>query len=78
MSKKDKGKGEDKPKTEVYLDFLGNKILVHEEDGGTVKPEDVPAVKGASLKFEGAGEDVSFDEIKVRATAQPPTLLEPV
>ena len=41
-------------------------ILVHEEDGGTVKPEDVPAVKGASLKFEGAGGDVSFDEIKVR------------
>ena len=66
-----KGKGRDKdeggkPKPEVYLDFLGSRILVHEEDGGTVKPEDVPAVKGASLKFEGAGGDVSFDEIKVR------------
>ncbi len=63
-----KGKGNDEPKgkPDVYLEFLGNRILVHEEDGGSVKPEDVPAVKGASLKFEGAGEDVSFDEIKVR------------
>ena len=58
-----KGKG----KPEVYLEFLGTRIRVHEEDGGSVKPEDVPAVRGAALRFEGAGEDVSFDEIKVRA-----------
>ena len=75
-----KGKGRDKdeggkPKPEVYLDFLGSRILVHEEDGGTVKPEDVPAVRGAALRFEGAGEDVSFDEIKVRfARWRPATL----
>ena len=67
-----KGKGRDKDeggksKPEVYLEFLGTRIRVHEEDGGSVKPEDVPAVRGAALKFEGAGEDVSFDEIKVRA-----------
>ncbi|KAI0758851.1 hypothetical protein C8Q74DRAFT_1300277 [Fomes fomentarius] len=63
--KKGSGKEEEKPKPEVYLEFLGSRILVHEEDGGgSVKPEDVPNVKGASLKFEGAGEDVSFDEIK--------------
>ncbi|KAI0369515.1 hypothetical protein BV20DRAFT_1020563 [Pilatotrama ljubarskyi] len=66
MAEKEKGekKGKDKPKPEVYLEFLGNKIRVHEEDGGSVKPEEVPFVKGASLKFEGAGDDVSFDEIK--------------
>ncbi len=60
-----KGKGDDKPKQEVYLEFLGVRIRVHEEDGGSVKPEDVPAVKGASLRFEGAFEEVNFDEIKV-------------
>lgn len=70
MAAKEKGgerKGKDKPKGEVYLEFLGNKIRVHDEDGGSVKPEDVPLVKGASLKFDGAGDDVSFDEIKVYA-----------
>ena len=66
-----KGKG----KPEVYLEFLGTRIRVHEEDGGSVKPEDVPAVRGAALRFEGAGEDVSFDEIKVRfARWRPATL----
>ncbi|KAI0742983.1 hypothetical protein C8Q80DRAFT_1273557 [Daedaleopsis nitida] len=65
--KEKKGKGrEDKPKPEVFLEFLGSKILVHDEDGGSVKPEDVPNVQGASLRFEGVGEDVSFDEIKVQ------------
>lgn len=77
--KKGNGKEEEKPKPEVYLEFLGSRILVHEEDGGgSVKPEDVPNVKGASLKFEGAGEDVSFDEIKVRAIAHPAMDLSPV
>ncbi|OBZ74753.1 La [Grifola frondosa] len=67
MDQKDgdkKGKGKDKPKPEIWLEFLGNKIRVHEEDGGSLKPEDIPFVKGASLRFDGAGEDVSFDEIK--------------
>ena len=64
-----KGKGEEKAKQEVYLEFLGNRILVHEEDGGSVKPEDVPYVKGASLKFEGPIDDVNFDEIKVCASS---------
>jgi lupus La protein len=59
-------KGKEKSKPEVWLDFLGNKIRVYEEDGGTIKQEDVPYVKGASLKFEGVEGDVSFDEIKVR------------
>ena len=66
MGKQSKQAGKDKPKPEVYLEFLGTRIRVHEEDGGRVKPEDVPAVRGAALRFEGAGEDVSFDGIKVR------------
>lgn len=64
---KDK-KGKEKGKPEIWLEFMGTKIRVHEEDGGSVKSEDVPLVRGASLKFEGSGEDVSFDEIKVRSS----------
>ena len=69
MSQAGKGKdkdGKDKPKAEVWLEFLGSKIRVHDEDGGTIKPEDVPFVKGASLKFDGVEGDVDFDQIKVR------------
>ena len=61
-------KGKEKAKPEVWLDFLGNRIRVYEEDGGTIKEEDVPYVKGASLKFEGVEGDVSFDEIKVSSS----------
>ncbi len=62
---KGKDKGKEKAKPEVWLDFLGNRIRVYDEDGGKIKEEDVPYVKGASLKFEGVEGDVSFDEIKV-------------
>ena len=59
-------KNKDKPKPEIWLDFMGTKIRVYEEGGGTLKEEDVPFVKGATLKFNGVENDVSFDEIKVR------------
>ena len=52
------------------------RILVHEDDGGSVKPEDVPVVKGASLRFDGAAGDVSFEEVKVSigpAAFRPPS-----
>ena len=58
------GKGKAKP--EVWLEFLGQRIRVYDEDGGSVKTEDVPFVKGATLKFDGVEGDVSFDEIKVQ------------
>ena len=58
-------KGKDKPKPEVWLEFMGSKIRVHEEDGGTLKEEDIPFVRGATLKFDGVENDVDFDEIKV-------------
>jgi len=64
--KKGRGqKGKDNAKPEVWLEFMGSKILVHGEDGGGVKSEDVPYVKGATLKFTGCGGDANFTEIKV-------------
>ncbi|EKM52423.1 uncharacterized protein PHACADRAFT_260796 [Phanerochaete carnosa HHB-10118-sp] len=60
----DKKGGKAKAKPEVWLDFLGQRIRVYEEDGGTVKTEDVPFVKGATFKFEGVEGNVSFDEVK--------------
>lgn len=56
---------------ELFIEFMGTKIRVQEgEDGGNVKEEDVPVVKGAALKFEGAGETTSFDEVKVRCVVR--------
>lgn len=68
--KKSSGKGEkaDEPKKEIYLEFLGSKIQIHEDEegNGSVKDEDVPFVKGATLKFDGCGGNVVWSEIKVR------------
>lgn len=66
MAKTSGDKGKNKAKPEVWLEFMGSKIRVHEEDGGTLKEEDIPFVKGATLKFDGVEGDVNFDEIKVR------------
>ena len=66
--KNDKGKSTSSvelPKPEIWLEFMGSKIRVHEEEGGSVKEEDVPHVKGATMKFEGCGGEVQFNEIKV-------------
>ena len=53
---------------ELFIEFMGNKIRVQEdEDGAHVNEDDVPVVKGAALRFEGAGETTSFDEVKARS-----------
>jgi lupus La protein len=68
MAKGDKGKskgGKDKAKPEIWLEFMGTRLRVHEDNGGSVKIEDVPYVKGSTLKFTGCGGDVSFKDIKV-------------
>lgn len=59
--------GEKQPKKDVYLDFMGTKILIHQDDkgNGSIKEDDVPFVKGATLKFDGCGGDVTWSEIKV-------------
>ena len=62
---KGKGKGEEKPKVEIWLEFMGNKILVSHEDGGTIRDDDVIHVSGATLKFEGCGGQLHFPDIKV-------------
>lgn len=62
------GKGEKmEEKKDVFLEFMGTKILIHQdEDGnGFVKEEDIPLVKGATLKFDGCGGEVIWSEIKV-------------
>ncbi|TFY55179.1 hypothetical protein EVJ58_g8410, partial [Rhodofomes roseus] len=63
--KKGKGKEDEKKEPELFIEFMGSKIRVEPgEEGGSVKDEDVPVAKGASLKFDGAGESTTFDEIK--------------
>jgi len=54
-------------KKDVYLEFMGARIMVYTdaEGNGTVKAEDVPFVKGSTLKFVGCGGSVSWNEIKV-------------
>jgi lupus La protein len=66
---KEKGQSSSSTKTEkpeIKLEFMGSKLPVQVEDGnGMVNKEDVPFVQGATLKFEGDVEDVSFNQIKV-------------
>ncbi|KAF9529117.1 hypothetical protein CPB83DRAFT_875734 [Crepidotus variabilis] len=54
------------PKKDVYLEFLGHKLLIKQgEDGnGTIDAADIPFVKGVTLKFDGCGGDVAWSEIK--------------
>lgn len=61
-----KGKQDKAPK-EVFLEFMGTKLLITKDKGGngTVDEKDIPFVKGATLKFDGCGGDVKWPEIKV-------------
>ena len=53
-------------KTEVWLEFMGYKLKVQENDGlASVNAEDVQHVKGSTLKFVGSGSNLSFKDIKV-------------
>ena len=68
---KSKANGKSKEKPEVFLEFMGDKIRVYDdnEDGvGYVKTEDVPFVRGATLKFMGCGGDANFTEMKARVS----------
>ncbi|KAN0136574.1 hypothetical protein V8E53_005621 [Lactarius tabidus] len=57
-------KGAGKAKLEIFVEFLGAKLRVLDEDGGSVAAEDVPRVRGSALRFVGRAGEVSFDEIK--------------
>lgn len=67
------GKKPASPAKEVFLDFMGKNILIQKdsEGNGTVNAEDVPFTKGATLKFDGCGGDVSWAEIKVSSSCSP-------
>lgn len=57
------------PIKEVYLDFLGNKLLIGKDESGngTIKEESIPFVKRATLRFDGCGSaTVTYGDIKVR------------
>jgi len=54
----------EKASPEVFVAFLGRKLRVLVEDGGTVAPEEVPRVRGSALRFTGCGGEVSYDDIK--------------
>lgn len=54
---------EEKP--DIYLEFMGTRLKVNEENGGSVDESEIPYVKGASLKFTGCDGDVRFAEVKV-------------
>ena len=63
---KGKKKEAEEAKKDVYLDFLGHKLLIKEDEegNGIISPEDIPYVKGVTLKFDGCGGDVTWSEIK--------------
>ena len=59
-------KNSDKKDAEVWLEFMGYKLKVQENDGiASVNAEDVQHVKGSTLKFVGLGSNLSFKDIKV-------------
>lgn len=64
------GRDDSSAKQEVYLDFLGHKVRIHKDEkgNGTIEDEDVPFVRGATLRFDGCGGALSWSDIKVRAS----------
>ena len=65
-AKTGKGKAStESAKPEIYLEFMGSKIRVYDEDEGTVKEEDVPHVNGATLKFVGFEGELRYSDMKV-------------
>lgn len=67
LNRDDKDKDKDKPPTEVYLEYLGAKLLIQRdaEGKGFLDAEKIPYVEGATLRFGGAGESLTWEEIKV-------------
>ena len=63
--KDSKDKSSEKPV--VYLDFMGKKLLVKDEENGRVDEAEVPYVKNTALRVTGLDGDLTFDDIKVCA-----------
>lgn len=63
-----KAGGSEKPKqhNEAILEYIGNRITIRRdhEGNGSVDPDDVPFVRGATLRFDGCGGDCTWSDIK--------------
>ncbi|KLO15596.1 hypothetical protein SCHPADRAFT_902232 [Schizopora paradoxa] len=69
MERQNKSGDSSKSKPEVFLEFMGHKIRVHEKDGGTIEEADIPHVKGSVLKFTGLeGATLDMSDLKSRLT----------
>lgn len=55
-------------KKEIWLEFMGKKLRIERDEtgNGRVNEEEIPFIKGSTLKFEGVGENFSWSDIKVR------------
>ncbi|KAL5520353.1 hypothetical protein ACEPAG_9577 [Sanghuangporus baumii] len=63
--KKD-SKDDKKPsKPEVFLEFMGKKLKVLDEDGGKIDEAEIPYVKNSALKLTGIEGNLTFDDVKV-------------
>ena len=60
---KQKIEAQDRP--DIYLEFMGTRLKVNQDDGGSVVEADIPFTKGASLKFNGCDGNLKFSDIKV-------------
>ncbi|KAF8513526.1 hypothetical protein JB92DRAFT_3083175 [Gautieria morchelliformis] len=57
-------KPESRENLEIFLEFMGTRLKVNQEDGGSVAESEVPFTKGASLQFRGCGGNVLYAEVK--------------
>ncbi|KAF7322731.1 hypothetical protein HMN09_00051900 [Mycena chlorophos] len=57
------------PTSEVFLEFMGSTIKIHKGDdgGGTVNIDDVPFVKGATMRYDGLAEGARVNFMDVKA-----------
>lgn len=65
-----KGKKESKEdkksaKPEVFLEFMGKKLKVLDEDGGRIDEAEIPYVRNSALKLTGIEGNLTFDDVKV-------------
>ena len=63
--KKDNKDKKEPEKQEVFLEFMGKKLKVLDEDDGKVDEAEIPYVKDSSLKLKGLDGTLTFDQIKV-------------
>ncbi|KAL5525322.1 hypothetical protein ACEPAF_9192 [Sanghuangporus sanghuang] len=63
--KKDSKEDKNPSKPEVFLEFMGKKLKVLDEDGGKIDEAEIPYVKNSALKLTGIEGNLTFDDVKV-------------